>query len=169
MYAYIVDLFPQATGSPPVNPPPRALFEDFFTLASAPQQPIYLNWFEHVWVAFTDADTHLAAFFTVGPPDFSFLPSRSSQYEVRGDFAQGSAAPVNPSFLALFERPLRPNLQLGLIREVAALEAFFCANSKSLSYSLWSLSALLAFVRLQGVHLPTLRCSIPWSLPCRRA
>ena len=32
MYAYVVDLFPQAAGSPAAAapPPPRALFEDFF-------------------------------------------------------------------------------------------------------------------------------------------
>ena len=31
MYAYLVDLFPQAAGAPPVEPPPCALFEEFFT------------------------------------------------------------------------------------------------------------------------------------------
>ena len=40
MYAYIVDLFPQAVGSPSIDSPPRALFEDFFTPALTPQQPI---------------------------------------------------------------------------------------------------------------------------------
>ena len=33
MYAYIVDLFPQATGSPAA--PPRALYEDFFVASPA--------------------------------------------------------------------------------------------------------------------------------------
>ena len=32
MMSFIVDLFPQAAGSPSVSPPPRALFEDFFPL-----------------------------------------------------------------------------------------------------------------------------------------
>ena len=43
MYAYLVDLFPQATGSPSIDPPPRALFQEFFTPVATPQQPIYLN------------------------------------------------------------------------------------------------------------------------------
>ena len=140
IYAYVVYLFPQAAGSPSVDPPPRALFEDFFTPALTPQQPIYLNWFERVRVALADADSRLAAFLAAGRPDFSFLPSLSSQHAVWGDFAQGSAAPLNPSLLALFKRPLRPNLQLGLpIREAAALEASFHVNSESLSHSLWLL------------------------------
>ena len=32
MYSYVVDLFPQAAGSPAAPPPPRALFEDFLLL-----------------------------------------------------------------------------------------------------------------------------------------
>ena len=86
-------------------------------------------------------------------PDVQIIRSclRSSQYAMRGDFAQGSAVLVNPSLLALFERPLRPSLQLGFtIREAAALEALFRAHSESLSHSLWLLSGLLGFVRLQG-------------------
>ena len=82
------------------------------------------------------------------------MPSRLSQYAVRGEFAQGSAAAVNPSLLALFERLLRPMLQLGLmIQEAAALEVSFRAHSESLSHSMWLLSGLLAFVRLQGFQL----------------
>ena len=100
--------------------------------SSTPQQPIYLNWFSCVRAALADSDTLLASFLASGHPDYSFLPSRLSQDAVRGDFAQGLAAPVNPSLLALFERPLRPSLQLGLtICETAALEASFRANFKS--------------------------------------
>ena len=63
----------------------------------------------------------------------------------------GSAAPVNHSLLAMFERPLRPSLRLGLtIREAALLEASFQALSESLSHAMWLLSGLLGFVRLQG-------------------
>ena len=151
MYAYLVDLFPQAVGAPAVDPPPCALFEEFFTPASVPQQPIYLNWFAHVRTTLEETDSRLASFLASGRPDFAFLLSRSSQYAVRGEFAQGSAAAVNPSLLALFEHPLRPTLQLGLmIREAAALEASFRAHSESLSHSMWLLSWLLVFVRLQG-------------------
>ena len=101
--------------------------------------------------ALEETDTRLASFLASGHLDFAFLPSRSSQHAVRGEFAQGSTAAVNPSLLALFERPLRPTLQLSLtIREAAALEASFWAHSESLSHSMWLLSGLLAFVRLQG-------------------
>ena len=34
MMSFIVDLFPQAAGSPSAAPPPRALFEDFFSSPS---------------------------------------------------------------------------------------------------------------------------------------
>ena len=110
MYFYLVDLFPQAAGSPTVDSPPCALFEDFFTPASPPQQLIYLNWFERVRTALSDADSRLATVLTFRRSDFLFLLSRSSQYAVSGEFAQGCAAPVNPLLLALFERPLRPSL-----------------------------------------------------------
>ena len=108
MYAYLGGLFPQAAGAPSVDPPPHALFEEFFTLASTRQQPIYLNWFTRVHMALAETDTRLAAFLASGRMDFAFLPSRSSQYAVRGEFAQGSAASVNPLLLAFFECPLRP-------------------------------------------------------------
>ena len=52
MYAYLVDLFPQAAGAPVADPPPRAFFEEFYTPASAPQQPIFLNWFARVSYGF---------------------------------------------------------------------------------------------------------------------
>ena len=79
------------------------------------------------------------------------MPPRSAQYSVSGDHAIGSAAPVNPSLLAMFEHPLRPSLHLGLtIREAALLEASSCVLSESLSHAMWLLSGLLGFVRLQG-------------------
>ena len=70
---------------------------------------------------------------------------------VTGEASLGSAAPVNPSLLAMFERPLRPSLHLGLtVREAALLEASSRALSESLSHAMWLLSGLLGFVRLQG-------------------
>ena len=86
MYAYMVDLFPHAAGAPAVDPPPRALFEEFFTLASTPQQPIYLNWFASVRTALVETDARLAAFLASGCPHYSFLPYRSSQYVMWGDW-----------------------------------------------------------------------------------
>ena len=103
MLAFIIDLFPQAAGSPSVPPPPRALFEDFFAPASVPPQPIFLNWFERVRAALADVDARMAATLAAGRSDFSFIPSRSPSYTVHGDSAQGRAVPVNPSLLSLFE------------------------------------------------------------------
>ena len=151
MYGYLVDLFPQAAGAPAIDPPPHALFEEFFTPASAPQQPIYLNWFASMRTALAETDSRLAAFLASGRPDFAFLPSRSSQCVVRGEFVQGSSAAVNPSLLALIERLLRPSLQLDLaILEAAALEVSFRAHLETLSQFMWLLSGLLAFTQLQG-------------------
>ena len=79
------------------------------------------------------------------------MPPRFVQYSVGGDNALGSAAPVNPSLLAMFEHLLCPSLHLGLtIREAALLEASTRALSESLSHVMWLLSGLLGFVRLQG-------------------
>ena len=50
MLSFIIDLFPQAAGSPSVPPALRALFEDFFAPASVPTQPIHLALFvEQYW------------------------------------------------------------------------------------------------------------------------
>ena len=69
---------------------------------------------------------------------------------MHGDFAFGGAAPVNPS-LSLFEWRLKPTHHVGLtICEAAALEASLQSQSEALSYSMWVLSALLGFVRLQN-------------------
>ena len=63
----------------------------------------------------------------------------------------GGAAPVNPSLLSLFERRLKPSNHVSLsIREAAAFEAKLHSQSGALSHSMWVLSALLAFVRLQN-------------------
>ena len=148
--AFIVDLFPQAAGSPSVPPPLHALFEDFFS-SSAPSSssPIYLNWFERIRSALSEADSCLASFVASGCGDF-LLPSRSPVYAVHGDFALGGAAPVNPSLLSLLDRKLKPSHHLGLsIREAAAFEGSLRSHSEALSISMWVLSALLAFVRLQ--------------------
>ena len=121
MYQYLVDLFPQAAGSPP---PPRALFEDFFSPTSASHQPVYLSWFERVRSTLSEADTRLALVLASGHSESTLLPPRSAQYTVKGEHALGSAVPVNPSLLAMFERPPRPSLHLGLtVRETAVLEA----------------------------------------------
>ena len=119
--AFIVDLFPQSAGSPSV-PPPRALFEDFFSSSVPPPPPIFLNWFERIHSALADADSCLASFVASGRGAYLFLPSCSSTYAVHGDFALGGAAPVNSSLLSLFEWRLKPTHHGGLtIREAAAL------------------------------------------------
>ena len=164
MMSFIMDLFQQVAGSPSVLPPPRALFEDFFSSPTPPppppppppSPPIFLNWFGRVRSALEEADSHLASFIASGRVDFLFLSLRSSTYAVHGDFALGGgggggAAPVNPSLLSLFERRLKPSNHVGMsIREAAALEASLRSQLEALSHSMWVLSALLVFVRLQN-------------------
>ena len=151
MMSFIVDLFPQAAGSPSVSPPPHALFVDFFSSSTPPSSPIFLNWFERIRSALFQADSRLANFVASGRGDFLFLPSHSPVYAVHGEFALGGAAPVNPSLLSLFERRLKPLNHVGLsIRKDAAFEALLHSQSEALSHSMWVLSALLAFVRFQN-------------------
>ena len=101
--------------------------------------------------ALTEADTRLASMLAAGRADSPILPQRMSQYAVHGELAAGAAVPVNPSLLLMFERSLRPSLQLGIsLREAALLESSSRFHSEALSHCLWLLSTLLAFVRLQG-------------------
>ena len=151
MFDYVCGLFPQAVGVPPVDPPPRAIFESFFAPAPQSSLPLAFNWFERVWQALTDADSRLAAWMASGRSDRSFIPSRHSTYAVRGLHAAGRAVPVNESLLSHYDRPLRPSLQVGLtVYELMDLEASFRAQSESLSYAMWILSGLLGFIRIQG-------------------
>ena len=79
------------------------------------------------------------------------MPPRQSQYSVGCSSSLGSAAPVNPSLLAVFERPLGPSLHLGLtLRETFLLESSSRALSEAQSHTMWLLSGLLGFVCLQG-------------------
>ena len=151
MYQYLVDLFPQAEGSLQAPSPPRALFEEFFATPSSPHQPVFLTWFERVRSTLSETDSRIASLLASGHPESSLLPPRNTQYSVGGEASLGSAAPVNPSLLAMFKRPLRPSLHLGhMVREAALLESSSRALSESLSHAMWLLSGLLGFVRLQG-------------------
>ena len=148
---YICGLFPLAVGVPPMEPPPRALFESFFAPPPQSHTPLAFNWFARVQQALMDADSHLAAWVATGGSDRAFLPARHSTYAVRGLHATGRAVPVNESLLSHYERPLRPSLQVGLtVRDLVSLEASFCSQSESLSYAMWVLSGLLGFIRIQG-------------------
>ena len=148
MLAFLVDLFPQAAGSHS-SPPPRALFEDFFGSSVPPSLPIYLSWFERVCTALADVDTRLASFLSSVRSDFSFLPPRNSSSAVKGDFASGQAVPVNSLLLLLYEKQLKPSYHVGLtVQEAAALESSL--RCQALSHSMWVLSGLLGFVRLQN-------------------
>ena len=149
--AFIVDHFPQAAGSPSVPPPPWALSEEFFGSAALPSFPVFLSWFKRVRTALSDADTRMAAFLASGRSDFSFLPPRNSSYVVYAEFVLGHTAPVNPTLPSLFEHLLKPSHYVGMtIREAAALEASLRSHLEALSHSMWVLSCLLAFVRLQN-------------------
>ena len=150
MLAFIVYLFPQAAGFPSVPPPPRAFFEDFFS-SSTPScaSLIYLNWFERVQSALSDADSRLSCFVAFGRGDF-LLPSRSPVYTVQWGFALGGAAPVNPSVLSLLDRRLKPSHHVGLsIREAAALEGSLRSQLEAFVPLDVGFVSLLAFVRLQ--------------------
>ena len=153
MLSFLVDLFPQASGTlsaPPPPPPPHAVFEDFFG-SSVPSSSIFLSWFERVRMSLSDADARLDAFLSSGRSDFSFLPPRNSSYAVKGDFASGQAVPMNPSLLSLFEKQLKPSYLVGLsVWEAAALESSLRSQAEALSHSMWVLSGLLGFVRLQN-------------------
>ena len=86
-----------------------------------------------------------------GRPERLLLPQCMATYAVRGECGTGRAVPVNESLLSHLDCPLCPTLHLGLtVRDAMALEASFRAQSEALSYSMWVLSGLLGFVRLQG-------------------
>ena len=145
MVAFLVDLFPQAAGSHSSLPPPWALFEDFFGSAAPHSPPIFLSWFERVRIALSEADSRLSSFLSSGRSDFSFLPPRNSS------FVSGQAVPVNHSLLSLYEKQLKPSHHVGLtVRKAAALESSLRCHAEALSHSMWVLSGLLGFVRLQN-------------------
>ena len=147
MVEYISGLFPQAAGVPPVDPPPRALFESFSASATLSQQSL----FQLVRTALMDTDARISSWLASGRLDRGFIPPRHNSYAVRCPHASGKAVPVNESLLAHFDKTLRPSLLVGLsIRDAMALEASFRAQLETLSYSIWVLSGLLGFVRLQG-------------------
>ena len=148
MMRYVIDLFPQAEGSPSAEPPPRALFEDFFGSLSAPSPPLHFNWFNRIRVALVNADSSMASVLSAGRSDISFLPAYNPLYAFQGEHSLARVVLVNPPLLSHFERPL---LQMGItLREAMALESSCCSHSAALSHSMWVLSGLLGFMRLQG-------------------
>ena len=153
MIGYICGLFPQAAGVLPSAPPPRALFESFFAPAVSATPSLQLNWFDRVHTSLVEADSRVAAILFSGRPERLVLPQRLGSYVVKGDCALGRAVPVNESLLSHFERPLRPTLQMGVtVHDAMALEASCRAQSEALSFSMWVLSRLLGFVRLQDFN-----------------
>ena len=150
MYQYLVDLFPQSAGTSQAPLPPRALLEEFFA-APSPHQPVFLSWFERVRSTLSDADARIVSLLASGRQESSLLPPRQSRYSVGCSSSLGSAAPVNPSLLAMFERSLGPSLHLGLtLREAFILESSSRALSEAQSHAMWLLSGLLGFACLQG-------------------
>ena len=147
---YVCGLFLQAAGVPPSAPPPRALFESFFAPVAPATPSLNFNWFDRVWTALKDVDSRVAALLASGRSGRLLLPQLLASYEVRGDCSLGRGVPVNESLLSHFERPLHTNLLMGVtVRDAMALEASCRAQSEALSYSMWVLSGLLGFVRLQ--------------------
>ena len=167
MYQYLVDLFPQAAGSSQALLPPHALFEEFFAAPLSPHQPVFLTWFERVRSTLSEADTRIVNLLASGRPESSLLPPRQTQYSVGGGSSLGSAAPVNPSLLAMFERPLRPSLHLGLtVREATLLESSSRALSESQSHAMWLLSGLFGLFACRVFLRRMLHFSTHWSPPC---
>ena len=157
MLRFVVDLFPQAEGSPSDPPPSRGLLEDLLSSSSSassspsPSSRVFLSLFDKVRSALSATDERLASFLAAGRSDFSFFPSRIAAYSVRDPVFSGQALPVNSSLLSLFERQLKPSYHLGLsVKEAESFEASLRAQTETLSHSLWVLAALLGFVRLQG-------------------
>ena len=150
MIDYICGLFPHGAGVPPPAPPPRALFESFFARVAPATPSLNFNWFDRVRTSLMDADGRVAALLAAGRPERLLLSQRLASYAVRGDCTLGRAVPVNESLLVHFDRPLHTNLQIGVtVRDAMVLEASFRAQSEALSHSMWVLSGLLGFVRLQ--------------------
>ena len=122
----------------------------FLCVRHSVSQSFSFNWFDRVHTAL-DADAHKASLLVSGRSEHLFLLPRHTLYAVRGEHASGKAVPVNESLLAHFDKPLHPSLLVGLsVRDTMALEASFRAQSEAFSYSMWVLSGLLGFVRLQG-------------------
>ena len=107
MVEYICGLFPQASGVPPVVPPPHALFESFFAPAAPAAQSLAFNLFDRIRRALVEADASVAALLASGRPEHLLLPQRLATYSIRGECA-GWAVPVNESLLAYFEHHLCP-------------------------------------------------------------
>ena len=138
-------------GVPPVDPPLWALFESFFAPAPGSNSPLAFNWFERVCQSLLDADSRLASWLAAGRFDRSFILPRHTTYVVRGPHTAARAVPVNESLLFHFDKHLRPNLLAGLsVQDLMAFKVSFRAQSESLSYAMWVLSALLGFIRIQG-------------------
>ena len=132
MYQYLVDIFLQAAGSSQAPPSPQTLFEEFFAVPSSPHHPVFLIWFERVRSTLSEADARIVSLLASGRPESSLLSPRQTQCSVGSSASLGSAPPVNPSLQAMFERPLRPSLHLGLtLREAALLESSSRALSES--------------------------------------
>ena len=142
---------PASGGCPSRCSSSSGFFESFFASTAPADQSLSFNWFDKVRTALIDADVRMASILASSRLERLFLPQRLSTYAVRGECATGKAVPVNESLLAHFDKPLRPSLLVGLsVRDATALEASFRAQSEALSYSMWVLSGLLGFVRLQG-------------------
>ena len=107
--------------------------------------------FDRVHTALVDGDSRMASLLASGHSERLFLLPRHTSYAVQGKHASGKAVPVKESLLAHFGKPLRPSLLVGLpVRDAMTLEVSFRAQSEALLYSMWVLSGLLGFVRLQG-------------------
>ena len=142
MMGFIVDLFPQATGSPSVPSPPSALLEDFFSSSAPSSSLIYLKWFERVWSALSEADTRLVNFVTSGHGDFLLLSSRSPFDAFHWTLLWRVQLWLTLR-LFLLSGALNPRIMWVFLSTRLRRSRLLCAPSLRLS-------ALLGFVRLQN-------------------
>ena len=101
-----------------------------------------------------DADARLLSHVSSKKFDSSLLPANSTFYSVQDNPSQGKCLTLNPSLELLFEKvPSGSRLVSINLRESEILESTFRSLSETLSHSMWVLSALLGFIKLQGFVL----------------
>ena len=152
MLDYIVSLFPRATSAAAAPVPPWALFENFFRVLRISGFSIAeADWFARMHASLTDADARLASFVASGRQDSHFLLPRRIIYVISDDHELSSFSPVTDSVLFHLVRSPGLNRLVGVsLREAQILGASFRSQSESLSHTLWVLSALLGYIKMQG-------------------
>ena len=149
---FIHSLFPQCIGDQVPPEKPLALFEHFFAVPKESSSPVLkLIWFGRVHKALEDAYSKLLAHVGSKRSDSSLIPPHSDFYSVYQNPSEGKALPLDKSLESQFDKLPTPARLVGVnLRESEILEATFRSQSETLSHSMWVLSALLGYIKLQG-------------------